>query len=89
VPAPETPRVPLIIHAPTLEEHGVIFDVEYQHYDFGPTLHDVLELPPPEDTQGVSAFAEERPERVKTFYIWGLGFYYDEETGEWRHLEEP
>ena len=87
VPMAFTPRVPLIIHAPSVEEHGVVMDVEYQHKDFGPTLADVLGLPQPVDSKGVSAFSEERLDRDKTFAIRGIGFVYNEEEGVWEHAD--
>ena len=87
VPSATTPRVPLIIHAPSVNEHGVVLDVEYQHIDFGPTLADVLGLPPPTDGEGVSAFNEERPDRDKTFSMRSISFVYNEEDDVWEHAE--
>jgi phosphoglycerol transferase MdoB-like AlkP superfamily enzyme len=86
VPLATTPRVPLIIHAPSVDDHGVVLDVEYQHKDFGPTLSDVLGLPQP-NSDGVSAFSEARPNRDKTFAIRGIGFVYNEEDGVWEHAQ--
>ncbi len=82
-----TPRVPLIIHAPSVDEHGVVLDVEYQHIDFGPTLADVLGLPMPTAGDGVSAFSEERPDRDKTFAIRSIEFVSNEEDAVWEHAE--
>jgi arylsulfatase A-like enzyme len=80
--------VPLIIHAPTLDEHGVVMDVDYQHVDFGETLADVLGLPQPHDDDGgISVFATVRPERDKEFSIRGLRFVYDNEDDAWHHAE--
>ncbi len=87
VPLVTTPRVPLIIHAPSVEEHGVVLDVEYQHIDFGPTLADVLGLPTPTVSDGVSAFSEERPDRDKTFAIRSIKFVYNKEDVVWEHAE--
>ena len=87
VPLVTTPRVPLIIHAPSVGEHGAVLDVEYQHIDFGPTLADVLGLPRRADSKGVSAFSEERPDRDKTFAIRSIRFVYIEEAGVWEHAE--
>jgi hypothetical protein len=87
VPVVTTPKVPLIIHAPSLNDHGAVLDVEYQHIDFGPTLADVLGLPPPAASGGVSAFSEERPDRVKTFAIRSIKFVYNEEDVVWEHAE--
>ena len=87
VPLATTPRVPLIIHAPSLNDHGAVLDVEYQHIDFGPTLADVLGLPPPAASDGVSAFSEERPDREKTFAIRGIKFVYNEDDAVWEHAE--
>ena len=87
VPAATTPRVPLIIHAPGVDQHGAMLDVEYQHIDFGPTLADVLGLPAPTLSDGVSAFSEERPDRDKTFAIRSIKFVYNEEDEVWEHAE--
>ncbi len=75
-------RVPLVIRAPGLDSG--ISDVDYQHIDFGPTLTDILGLPPPNDTEGVSAFSEERPERDKLFHVKQLTFVYSQEDDSWR-----
>ncbi len=87
VPLVTTPRVPLIIHASSLDEHGAVSGVEYQHIDFGPTLADVLGLSPPTVSDGVSAFGEERPDRDKTFSIEGIKFRYNEEDVAWERAE--
>ncbi|HEY5625427.1 MAG TPA: sulfatase-like hydrolase/transferase [Dehalococcoidia bacterium] len=88
VPLVTTPRVPLIIHAPSVDDHGVVMDVEYQHIDFGPTLADVLGLSQPTDSDGVSAFSDERLDRDKTFAIDGIEFVYNEEDSVWEHAEK-
>ena len=92
VPSPEKPaeqvmaQVPLVIHAPGLNSY--VSDVDYQHIDFGPTLTDVLGLPPPDDTEGVSAFSEDRPHRDKVFHVDEWTFVYSEEDGKWHFSEE-
>ena len=91
-PSPEKPpahfevQVPLLIRAPGLD--GIISDVEYQHIDFGPTLMDVLGLPPPEDSTGVSAFNEERVQRDKVFFVNRQEYVYSPEDGSWHPVEE-
>ena len=85
-PANVTPRVPLLIHAPSLKDHGIVMDVDYQHVDFGETLADVLGLPYPRDGEGVSAFAERRPVRDKTFTIRGVQFVYDQDDDAWHYV---
>ncbi len=49
-PIPSIPHVPLVIHAPGLNSD--VSDVDYQHIDFGPTLTDILGLPPSNDYEG-------------------------------------
>ena len=102
-PSPERPPkdittdVPLVIHAPGLSSY--VSDVDYQHIDFGPTLRDVLGLPPPDDTEGVSAFNKKRPQRDKWFYFSNQGFrdttmnsgwtfVYSEEDNSWHFSQE-
>jgi arylsulfatase A-like enzyme len=85
-PAEETPRVPFVVHAPVLGIHGVVSDVDYQHIDFGETLADVLDLPPPADGGGVSAFSDRRPDRDKTFENRGARFAYSEDEG-WQLIQ--
>jgi arylsulfatase A-like enzyme len=86
-PSPETPpisipHVPLVIHAPGLDSD--VSDVDYQHIDFGPTLTDILGLPPPNDTEGVSAFSTERPQRDKFFFDFQDDMYiYSDEDDSW------
>ena len=80
------PRVPLVIHAPGLNSY--VSDVDYQHMDFGPTLMDILGLPPPSDADGVSAFTNERPLREKVFHVKELTFVYDEEDNSWQLIDE-
>ena len=63
---PESVYIPLLIKAPGLAPS--ILDVDYQHIDFGPTLMDALGLPVEGWSPGVSALAEERPNRDKVFY---------------------
>ena len=87
VPVVTTPKVPLIIHAPSIDEHGVVLDVEYQHIDFAATLADVLGIPVPAVEDGLSAFDEERPDRDKTFAIRTISFVYNEEEDVWEHAE--
>ena len=78
-------QVPLVIHAPGLDSG--ISDVDYQHIDFAATLNDVLGLPPPEGTEGVSAFSQGRPQRDKVFQNGRWVYTYSREDGSWR-LEE-
>jgi hypothetical protein len=91
-PSPEVPpdnsipHVPLVIRAPGLSSY--VSDVDYQHIDFGPTLRDVLGLPPPDDTEGVSAFNKERPQRDKVFYADPWTYTYSQEDGSWRLSQE-
>ncbi len=91
-PSPERPPkpfitdVPLVIHAPGLDSR--VSDVDYQHIDFGPTLTDVLGLPPPEGTEGVSAFSEELPERDKVFHYNEWTFVYSEEDDSWHFIQD-
>ncbi len=81
-----TTQVPLIIRAPGIEPR--VSDIDYQHIDFAATLNDVLNLPPPDGTDGVSAFAEQRPERDKVFHVNEMVFRYDRNTGEWVRAPE-
>ncbi len=97
VPSPErppdefTPHVPLVIRAPGL--NGDVSDVDYQHIDFAATLADILGLPPLNDTEGVSAFSEERPQRDKVFSVDDWAFVYSPEDATWsiqaQALSEP
>ena len=80
------PHVPLVIHAPGLDSG--VSDVDYQHEDFGPTLTDILGLPPLNDTEGVSAFSKERPQRDKVFRVEQLTFVYSEEDDSWQLSQE-
>jgi arylsulfatase A-like enzyme len=57
--------------------------VDYQHVDFGPTLTDILGLPPPNDAKGVSALGEERPQRDKVFYVYDRKFIYSPIDDSW------
>jgi len=82
VPPPEyIPHVPLVIHAPALDSSAS--DVDYQHVDFGATLRDILGLTPPDQSEGVSAFSRERPQRDKVFHSGGNIFIYSKEDGSW------
>lgn len=81
-------RIPLLIKAPDVRSGR--YDTDYQHADFAATLMDVLGYPPPDE--GVSAFAENRPDREKIFYVddgnevyWR--YEYDRETGQWDPVE--
>jgi hypothetical protein len=91
-PTPERPpvqsitRVPLLIRAPGLD--GRVSDVDYQHIDFGPTLTDILGLPSSNDTEGVSAFSEERLQRDKVVHVNNLTFVYSQEDDSW-HFWPP
>ena len=91
-PSPERPpersitNVPLVIRAPGINSH--VSDVDYQHIDFGPTLTDILGLPPPDDAEGVSAFSEERPQRDKLFNISAGTFIYSEEDDSWHFSQK-
>jgi hypothetical protein len=96
-PNPAIPHVPLVIHAPGLNSD--ISDVDYQHVDFGPTLTDIVGLPPPDDAMApvsgrpvigveeVSAFSTERPQRDKVFLVADDGgyleFVYSDEDHSW------
>lgn len=88
LPSPEMPptqsiaHVPLVIRAPGLDSR--VSDVDYQHIDFGPTLTDILGLPPPSGAQGVSAFSTERPQRDKVFDVDGKIYVYSPEDDSWR-----
>ncbi len=82
-PSKFIPRVPLVMHAPGLSSQ--VSNVDYQHMDFGPTLTDILGLPPPNDTEGVSAFSKERPQRDKAFSVNNLTFVYSQEDDSWHH----
>jgi hypothetical protein len=87
VPSPERPptdsmpHVPLVIRAPDLSSR--VSYVDYQHVDFGPTLTDILGLPPPNDAKGVSALGEERPQRDKVFYVYDWKFIYSPIDDSW------
>jgi arylsulfatase A-like enzyme len=91
-PTPERPpgqsitRVPLLIRAPGLDSR--VSDVDYQHIDFGPTLTDILGLPSPNDTEGVSAFSDERPQRDKVFHVNQLTFIYSQQDDSWQFSQE-
>jgi hypothetical protein len=92
LPSPERPveqviaQVPLVIRAPGL--NSSVSDVDYQHIDFGATLTDILGLPPPADTQGVSAFSQQRPQRDKVFHANQWIFIYSEEDDSWHFSGE-
>ncbi len=85
-PSQFIPHVPLVIRAPGLNSN--LSDVDYQHVDFGPTLTDILGLPSLNETEGVSAFSKERPQRDKVFRVDGLTFVYSEEDGSWQFSQE-
>jgi len=85
IPLHEAAHVPLIIHAPGLE--SAVSDVDYQHIDVGPTLVDILDLPPIDGSVGVSAFAAGRAVRDKLFYVGDRPFRYDPATGEWEAVD--
>jgi hypothetical protein len=85
-PFRETPRIPLVIHAPGLGSG--ISDVDYQHIDFGSTLADLLGMPPPAETKGVSAFSPERPERDKVFHANPWTFAFSPEDGIWHVIQD-
>ena len=85
-PSQSITHVPLVIRAPGL--NSGVSDVDYQHVDFGPTLTDILGLPQPEDTEGVSAFSKERPQRDKLFHVQGLTFVYGQEDDGWQFSRE-
>jgi arylsulfatase A-like enzyme len=80
-PIPSIPHVPLLIRAPGLNSD--VSDVDYQHIDFGPTLRDILGLSPSNDTEGVSAFSTERPQRDKVFYHEDNTFVYSDADDSW------
>jgi arylsulfatase A-like enzyme len=80
-PEPVIPHVPLVIRAPGLNSD--VSDVDYQHMDFGPTLTDILGLPPPNGAEGVSAFSQERPQRDKVFHARQWTFIYNREDDSW------
>ena len=75
-------QVPLVIHAPGLDSG--ISDVDYQHVDLGPTLMDILGLPPINDAEGVSAFSEERLQRDKVFRNGQWTYTRSREGGSWQ-----
>lgn len=82
-----TPHVPLLIRAPGIDAH--VSDVDYQHFDFGATLLDVLGMPPLEESSGVSAFDPLRPIREKVFFVdYGDRAYwtyvYDQDDKAWQ-----
>lgn len=84
-----TAHVPLLIHRPGVTPGR--YDVDYQHRDFEATLMDVLGAETT-DTEGISAFATERPERDKVFTLDLQNEVYwvyvrDEETGAWNITE--
>jgi hypothetical protein len=78
-------QVPLLVRAPGVAPR--VWDIDYQHIDFGPTLADLLGLEPPAGSDGVSVFVEERPEREKYFKVNRLVFVQDPDDGAW-HLSE-
>lgn len=82
-PQPAVARVPLIIHGPDLPGHGLVSDIDYQHMDFEPTLMDLLGLPRPAGTKGLSVFREDRPERDKVFSVLDDVYIYDKEKDFW------
>ncbi|MEX2245405.1 MAG: sulfatase-like hydrolase/transferase [Dehalococcoidia bacterium] len=76
------PHIPLFIRTPGLAHRWT--DADYQHIDFALTLEDIAGMPsrayPPaashialDDTQPISALAETRPERRKTFFVYDAG----------------
>jgi arylsulfatase A-like enzyme len=87
-------HVPFLMKAPGLAP--AVSDVDYQHVDFEATLRDLLKLPPT-GSAGVSAFATDRPERQRVFYIdqenrrhWK--YVRDEADGTWaldEYVEGP
>jgi arylsulfatase A-like enzyme len=78
--------VPLVIRAPGLGSY--VSDVDYQHIDFGPTLMDILGLPSLNDTEGVSAFSRERPQRDKVFQVFDSTFVRSEEDDSWHLIQD-
>jgi hypothetical protein len=80
-----TPRIPLLIHGPSVKPGR--YDVDYQHIDFAPTLLNVLGCPfDPAEFEGVSAFARERPARPKVMLDrrGNRRYELDETDGFWR-----
>lgn len=60
-------RVPLWIRGPRVK--AGVYDVDYQHVDFTPTVLDALGVPfPPGAFEGVSGFAGSRPGRPRTLF---------------------
>jgi arylsulfatase A-like enzyme len=91
--APEVPvimpHVPLLVHSSAVDTG--VYDVDYQHKDFEATFMAALGREAPAG-EGVSAFAVERPERDKVFYIdqenehyWS--YVYNEKTQVWDFVE--
>jgi arylsulfatase A-like enzyme len=78
-------RVPFLIMAPRLAPAES--DVDYQHVDFEATIRDLLGAEP-NGSAGVSAFAAERPDRARVFYVDQKNDRYwkyvrDEASGNW------
>ncbi|MBI4279539.1 MAG: sulfatase-like hydrolase/transferase [Armatimonadetes bacterium] len=83
--SPAAARVPLLIAGPGVRPQVV--NVDYQHVDFLATVADVLGVGPPAGTQGVSAFAADRPVRPKVFFWRGGRYLFDRATGALRLSE--
>jgi len=72
-------HVPFLMKAPGLAP--AVSDADYQHVDFESTLRDLLKLPDNGST-GISAFATDRPERQRVFYI-------DQDNGRyWKYIRD-
>ena len=79
-----------MIKAPSVRPE--IYEADYQHLDFVPTLIDVLGITGQSDFVGKSVFDSTRPKREKVFYtkgVFGIDavYTYDTETGVWRLRE--
>ncbi len=78
-----TPRVPLLIRAPSIVPK--VSQVEYQHIDLAPTILDLLGVRyDGKDFDGVSAFNLQRPIRRRVFRgTKGLRFEFDPSRNLW------
>ena len=87
-----TPRIPLFIRGPGVRPGRL--DVDVQQVDLIATLLDVLGCSgQADDTEGVSAFAADRPERQKVFVDSFLGrkprrYVYDADARLWRWIRK-
>jgi hypothetical protein len=76
-------RIPFLVRGPAIRPGT--YAAAYQHVDFVATVLDLLGRPAdPSFTDGVSAFAPERPPRESRFFHGSLEYVLDRASGLWR-----